>query len=261
VDESPTTKFKFQAKIDVNRDRNDKTPLRLKALLIELLIQHQKVDPTFHFLPTEDGSTASAITKANEIPNSEEQIKKYVKEMRDNDNGNKYSKYYTVIFYVKVASSMTLGMMKKDNKLFLWLRDNNIWIRAFHFTTTYDVVNAGFLSHMDGGIHNRDRVNNIIQTAMQAKYPHIEVKLVPTTIKHGLAERSRRITHVVSLQTDRKHLNEAREAPVEVFNVEVDCRCPPERHLFCPFPSQRHDQDRFVLRPGERASRAHGQPT
>jgi hypothetical protein len=236
VDESPTTKFKYQAKIDVNRDRNDKTPLRLKALLIELLIQHQNVDPTFHFLPTEDGSTASAITKANEIPNTEEQMKHYVKEMRDSDNdkGNK-TKFYTVIFYVKVASSMTLGMMKQDNKLFLWLRDNNIWIRAFHFTTTYDVVKAGFISHMDGGIHNRDRMNNIIKTAMQANYPHIEVQLVPTTIKHGLDARNKRITHVVSLQTDRKHLNDAREALVEVFKMSAGAL--PKDIFFVPSPA------------------------
>jgi hypothetical protein len=41
--------------------------------------------------------------------------------------------------------------MKKDNGLFLWLRNNNhnnVWIHAYHFTMTYDVVsNAGFISH------------------------------------------------------------------------------------------------------------------
>jgi hypothetical protein len=70
---------------------------------------------------------------------------------------------------------------------------------------------------------------------MQAKYPHIEVKLVPTTIKHGLDERSRRITHVVSLQTDRKHLNEAREALVEVFKLTADAL--PKDIFFVPSPA------------------------
>ena len=233
MDESPITKFKFQAKIDVNRERSDNTPLRIKAILIKLLVEHQKVDPTFHLLPTEDGSTASAITKATEIPNSEEKIKDYVKEMRDSDNRNN-SKYYTVVFYIKIASSMTLGMMKKDTDLFMWLRNNNIWIRAFSFTTTYDVVTAGFISNMHGGIHNRDRVNNVLQKALKEKYPHLEVKLVPTTIKHGREDTNKRITHVVSLQADRKHINEAREALVHIF--QVSSHSLPKEIFFVPSP-------------------------
>jgi DNA-binding FrmR family transcriptional regulator len=233
MDESPITKFKFQAKIDVNRERNDNTPLRIKAILIKLLAEHQKVDPTFHLLPTEDGSTASAITKVTEIPNSEEKIKDYVKEIRDSDNRNN-SKYYTVVFYIKVASSMTLGMMKKDTDLFMWLRNNNIWIRAFSFTTTYDVVTAGFISNMHGGIHNRDRVNNVIQKALKENYPNLEVKLVPTTIKHGRDESNKRITHVVSLQADRQHINEAREALVHVFKLSSNNL--PKEIFFVPSP-------------------------
>ena len=233
MDESPITKFKFQAKIDVNRERSDNTPLRIKAILIKLLVEHQKVDPTFHLLPTEDGSTASAITKATDIPNSEEKIKDYVKEMRDSDNRNN-SKYYTVVFYIKIASSMTLGMMKKDTDLFMWLRNNNIWIRAFSFTTTYDVVTAGFISNMHGGIHNRDRVNNVLQKALKEKYPHLEVKLVPTTIKHGREDTNKRITHVVSLQADRKHINEAREALVHIFQVSSNSL--PKEIFFVPSP-------------------------
>jgi hypothetical protein len=184
MDESPITKFKFQAKINVNHERNDNTPLRIKAILIKLLVKHQKVDPTFHLLPTEDGSTASAITKATHIPNSEEKIKDSVKEMRDSNNRNN-SKYYSIIFYTKIASSMTLGMMKKDTDFFMWLRNNNILIRAFSFTMTYDVVTAGFISNMHGGIHNRNHVNNFLQKALKENYPNLEVKLVPTMIKHG----------------------------------------------------------------------------
>jgi hypothetical protein len=212
----------------------EKTPLRLKALLIELLTQHQKVDPTFHLLPTDDKSTAGAITKATEIPNNEEMIKQYVKEMHDVENRNN-DKYYTVVFYIKVASSMTLGTMKKDNGLFLWLRNNNIWIRSYHFTTTYDVVNAGFISHMNGGLHNRDRINGIIQASLKEKYPNLEVKLVPTTIKHGLEARTKRITHVVSCQADCKHLTEAREALVTVFKHSATKL--PKDIFFVPSPA------------------------
>jgi hypothetical protein len=71
VDESHVTKFNYQAKIDVNRNHSNNTPLRLKALLTELLLKHQLVDPAFQFLPTEEGPHAGAITKASDIPNSE----------------------------------------------------------------------------------------------------------------------------------------------------------------------------------------------
>jgi hypothetical protein len=80
-------------------------------------LQHKGVDPTFHLLPTEEGSTAGAITKASDIPNNEVNIKKYVKNVHDVDNPNN-SKTYTVVFYVKIASATTLGTMKNDNGLF-----------------------------------------------------------------------------------------------------------------------------------------------
>jgi len=231
--ESPTTTFTFQAKIDVNRKRDDKTPLRIKALLVALLIQHQRVDPTFHFLPNDDKSTAGAITKANEIPNTESKIKNYVKEMQEIDHRNN-NKTYTVVFYVKVASSMTLGTMKKDNGLFMWLRNNNIWIRSYNFTTTYDVVSAGFISHMNASLHHRDRVNEAIQEAMKTNYPHLEIQLVPTTIKHGLDANNKRITHVVSCQADRQHLQKSREALVHVFKLTADKL--PKDIFFVPSP-------------------------
>jgi hypothetical protein len=76
-----TMKFTYhQAKIDLLRNRSNNKLLRIKALLIELLLQHQCRDPTFHLLPTEDGLMTGVITKANKIPTDEKDICKYVKE-------------------------------------------------------------------------------------------------------------------------------------------------------------------------------------
>jgi hypothetical protein len=175
VTENPMTTFTFQAKIDANCHRTDNTPFHLKALLVALLVEHQKVDNTFHFLPTNDNSTTSAIVKASNIPNDEANIKKYLKEMKEINNRNN-NKWYTVVFFVKVASMMTLGMMKKDHGLFMWLRDNNIWIKSFNFTITYDVVNAGFISNMNANLHHCDRVNETVQKAMKQCYPHLEIQ-------------------------------------------------------------------------------------
>jgi hypothetical protein len=214
VDESPPTKFVFQAKIEAIRYRHETSPFNLKPSLIELLVKHQRLDPTFHLLPTEEGSTAGAITKAADLPNTERRMKEYVKEKHEIDSRN--SPQYTVIFFIKVASSMTLGMMKQDKRLFDWLRDKKLFILAFHFTMTYDVATAGFISQMHGGIHNRDKMNKILQTAMKHMFPEIEVKMVPTAFRHGNQD-NKRTTQVVSIQADRKQLNEAREALVQVF--------------------------------------------
>jgi hypothetical protein len=110
---------------------------------------------------------AGAITKVSDIPNDETAIKKYVKEMHEVDNRNN-NKMYTVVLFVKIASTMTLGMMKKIQSLFMWLRDTDIWIKSFNLPATYDVVSAGFISHMNANLHNRDHVNEAIQTAMKA---------------------------------------------------------------------------------------------
>jgi hypothetical protein len=231
-DENPVTKIIFQAKIDVIRNRNDDQPLPIKALMIDILLQHQRVDPTFHFLPTEDGSNAGVLTTASDIPNNDTEMKKYIKEMRDVENRNN-GKTYSVVFFVKIASTMTTGMMKRDSGFYKWLTTKNIFIRPFPFTKTFDVVNTGFISHMNGTLHNRDKINATIQTALKTHYPQLEVKLVPTTIKHGPDKKT--ITQVVSLQADRKQLNEAREALAHVFTLSANHL--PKDIFFVPSPA------------------------
>jgi hypothetical protein len=231
-DENPVTKIIFQAKIDVIRNRSDNQPLPIKALMIDILLQHQRVDPTFHFLPTEDGSNAGVLTTASDIPNNDSEMKKYIKEMRDVENRSN-GKTYSVVFFVKIASTMTTGMMKRDNGFYKWLTTKSIFIRPFPFTKTFDVVNTGFISHMNGTLHNRDKINATIQTALQTHYPQLEVKLVPTTIKHGPDKKT--ITQVVSLQADRKHLNEAREALAHVFTLSANNL--PKDIFFVPSPA------------------------
>jgi hypothetical protein len=87
---------------------------------------------------------------------------------------------------------------------------------------------------MHGGIHNRDKMNNIIQAAMKSMFPEIEVKMVPTAFRHGPKE-NKRTTQVVSIQADRKELNEAREALVRVFQHSADKL--PNDIFFVPAPT------------------------
>jgi hypothetical protein len=121
-------KYKLQAKIDVNRNRNDKTPLRVRALLVKLIIQHQRVDSTFHFLPTMADSMSGAVSpkparSQRTTMGEQAQIKHYIREMHDIENRNNNKTY--MVFSVLTAI-IALGMMKKNDGLFLWLRNNII---------------------------------------------------------------------------------------------------------------------------------------
>jgi hypothetical protein len=140
--------------------------------------------------------------------------------MKDQEHGNN-TKTYTISFFVKVASSMTLGSMKKDDSLFIWLRNNKIWIKAHSFAPTYDVINVGFVSHMDASLHHHDRVNGIVQASRKTHHPNLEIQLVPTMIKHGLDPKKKWITQIVSCQVDRTLANEAHEALVHVFQLSA----------------------------------------
>jgi hypothetical protein len=160
------------------------------------------------------------ITKASDILNTETDMKTYIKEMKDQEHRNN-TKTYTISFFVKVASSMTLGLMKKDDSLFFWLRNNKIWIKAHNFATAYDVINVGFVSHMNKSLHHHDHVNGIVQASLKTHHPNLEIQLVPTTIKHGLDPKKKWITQIVSCQVDRTLANKAREALVHVFQLSA----------------------------------------
>jgi hypothetical protein len=118
VYENPTTKIQFLAKIEHTRNRSDTTHLHIKAFLIQLLLKHQNVEPTFQFLPHDAALMAGVITKASKILNTKDDMKTYIKEMKDHEDRNN-TKTYTISFFLKFASSVTLGSMKKDDGLFI----------------------------------------------------------------------------------------------------------------------------------------------
>ena len=88
---------------------------------------------------------------------------------------------------------------------------------------------------MVASLHNCDKINDSIQTAMKTKFPVIEVKMVPTTFKHGLTAK-KRVTHVVSFKADWKQLNEAREALVTIFQHSA-ANLLPNEIFFVPSPT------------------------
>jgi hypothetical protein len=114
------------------------------------------------------------------------------------------------------------------------LRNNKIWIIAHNFAITYDVINAGFVSHMNASLHHRNHVNGVIQLTLKIHQPHLKIQLILITIKHGLDPNNKCTTQIVSCQADCTLVNEAREALVKVF--EMSAALLPKNIFFVPAP-------------------------
>ena len=219
INQTTTKIIQQKLKVTLNRSSTNHSPIPLKAILIATLVEFQKVDPTFTFLPTEKDSTASAITKASELPNDEEKLKKYVTDP-ENSPGN-HNTIQPVDFYIRTSGEMSVTAMKKDNTLFRWLQSKQIFFKAYKFETTYDAVPAGFISGMSTTLHYRDQVNEVIQNVLKESIPGVEVHLVPTSMRYGTAHEKRNV-QVVQYQVDRKFVQEAREAIVTAFQDKKD---------------------------------------
>jgi hypothetical protein len=88
---------------------------------------------------------------------------------------------------------------------------------------------------MNANLHHRNRVNEIIQAAIKKHNPHLEIQLIPTTIKYGLVTHEKRIAQVVTCEANRKHLQESREALVHAFKSTADNV--PKDIFFVPSPA------------------------
>ena len=67
-DEDAKQLVQLQVRIDINHPSADTTPFPMRALLLNLLKELQKVHPTNAILPIDDTSTAPALTTATDLP-------------------------------------------------------------------------------------------------------------------------------------------------------------------------------------------------
>ena len=123
--------------------------------------------------------------------------------------------------------------MKNNIGFFGWLKRNRYFIRTYGFSSTFNAVSAGFVCKMSPTIHRRDTLNALIQAAVKAKAPDLEIRLTPNTINYGKGTEKTSTT-LLEVQVDRNHLEKTREMMIDIFESEK--QLPPELY-FVPTPT------------------------
>jgi hypothetical protein len=220
-------------RIDINRHSHDTSDFPIKALIKDTLLELQKAAPTTMILPIDETSTAGALTMESDIPTTGDGLKKYFGGFQDAPgNTNKSTKVIRV--FLRISSPQSIRDLKRNTSVFGWLKANNFFIRTHGFSTSYDVVSAGFISRMSPTLHRRDTVNNIIQAVLKAHHPDIEIHLALNRIPSGKGA-DKRYTTAVEVQVDRQHLQKARELMIEIFETKQDVL--PKDIFFIPTPT------------------------
>jgi hypothetical protein len=222
-----------KVRIDINRSANDTTSFPVKALIKDLLHELQKASPSTMILPIDDTASDGALSMESDIPTNGEDLNKYFGGFQDAPgNSNKDIKVIRV--FLRISSPMSIRDFKRNNSVFGWLKSNNFFMRTHGFSTSYDVVSAGFISRMSPTLHRRDTLNTIIQEIAQVQHPDIEIRLTPSRIPSGKGN-DKRYTMAVEVQVDRKHLQTVRELMIEIFETKQDVL--PHGIFFVPTPT------------------------
>lgn len=87
---------------------------------------------------------------------------------------------------------------------------------------------------MSATIHHRDTLNTLIQKAVKAKAPDLEICLVPHTINYG-KDKDKSSMMIVEVQVDCQHMEKARELMIELFETDKDAL--PHEIYFVPTPT------------------------
>ena len=224
--------LKQNIRIDINRPANDHSDFPMRALIRDMLQELQKADPTTMILPMDESSTDGALTMESDIPTGRG-VTKYFGGFQDAPGkANKSTKVIRV--FVRISSHQSLRDLKRHTGVYGWLKQNNFFMRVHGFSTSYDVVSAGFISKMSPTLHRRDTVNAIIQTFVKTSAHNIELRLVPNRIPNGKAD-DKRYTTAVEIQVDRQHLQKTRELMIELF--ETNTSELPNEVYFVPSPT------------------------
>jgi hypothetical protein len=120
--------------------------------------------------------------------------------------------------------------LKNHIGFFGWLKRNRYFI---HFSSTFNAISAGFICKMLPTIHRCVTLNALIQTAVKAKAPDLEIQLTPNTINDGKGT-GKTSTTLLEVQVDHNHLEKTREMMIEIFESEKQL---PSELYFVPTPT------------------------
>jgi hypothetical protein len=168
-------------RVNVNQAANDSTPFPIKPFLKDLLYELQKVQTNSTIIPINMKDTSGIISLASEVPSSTA-LNKYVSGFQDSpSNANK--NIHSSCFFLCVTTPSTLSSLKQNIGFFCWLKRNSYFIRTYGFSSTFNAISAGFgICKMSPTIHHRNTLNALIQAAVKAKAPNLEIRLTPNMI-------------------------------------------------------------------------------
>ena len=218
-------------RIDVNRAANDSTPFPVKPFLKDLLFELQKVQTNSTIVPIDVNNTGGIISLATDVP-SGAALNKYVSGFQDSPSNNNKT-VRSIRFFLRIITPSTLSALKNNTGFFGWLKRNRYFICTYGFTSTFTAVSAGFVCKMSPTIHRRDTLNALIQAAVKAKAPDLEIRLTPNTINYGKG-MDKTSTTLLEVQVDRTHLEKTREMMIDIFDTEKQL---PSELYFVPTPT------------------------
>jgi hypothetical protein len=231
-DEDEKPLVTIQVRIDINRPSTDTTSFPMRALLLHLLKELQKVHSGHAILPIDTTSTSPTIHQATDFPVNDT-INQYFGGFQD-ANGRTNQTTKTLRVFVRIQSDRSLRDLKFHSGFYAWLKTNNLFLSNHGFSQSFDVASAGFISMMHPNLHRRDQVNSLIQSAIKETDVDYEIQLVPTRLPIGKGA-DKTYTTVVEIRADKQHLHRTRELFIEIFDTYSDHM--PKDFYFVPTPT------------------------
>ena len=215
-DDHAKTMYDTLVRIDIHRSPNAVTDYPIKPFLRDFLQALKKVNEQNSILPIEPASNLGYITNDNDIP-SGEKLSKYVDGISVPTNKRPNNNNSNVIgFHLRISTTLPLWQLKRNTMFYAWLTKGRIFLCTHGFTTTYDVLSAGFLGNMSPTMHRHDTMMDIIHATAQKKNLNIEIRLVPRNIPYGQSEE-KNTTNAVEVLADRASVHNVREMMIEIF--------------------------------------------
>ena len=220
-DDNVNTLYDTLIRIDIHRSSNVIIDYPIKPFIRDFLQALKKVNDQNSIIPIDPTSSLGCITTDNDIP-SGDNLSKYVDGISVPMNKHPNNANSNVIrFHLRISTTLPLWQLKRNTTFYAWLMKGRIFLRTHGFTTTYDVLSAGFLGNLSPTMHRRDTMMDIINATAQKKSLNIEICLVPRNIPYGQSEE-KRTTNAVEVLVDRASVNIVREMMIEIFQQRPD---------------------------------------
>jgi hypothetical protein len=224
--------IEIQVRIDINRPSTDTTSFPMRALLLNLFKELQKVHSVHAILPIDASSNSPTIRQATDFP-VDDTITQYFGGFQDAP-GRTNQTTKTLRVFVRIQSDRSLRDLKFNAAFYAWLKTNNLFLSTHGFSKSFDVASAGFIAMMHPNLHRRDQVNSLIQNAIKDTDVDYEIQLVPHRLPIGKGA-DRTYTTVVEIRADKQHLHRTREILIEIFETYSDHM--PKEFYFVPTPT------------------------